>query len=149
MKYSIVLILALLFAACGDTGGTAIDLTKNGKSTDNNPRAAESFDTVAYFTVRKAIKGLPQFSLVHDGAEYVFSSKENRDAFEMNPEKYIPGYGSYCPVSLSKGLEEKGKPTSWRVYKDRIYWFFSDKHAEEFDQNPDEILRKADENKKD
>ena len=145
MRYLMIAMLALFLGACATTESKVVE-TESPKV--EVYKSTESFDTVAYFTVQKAIKGLPQFSLVHDGVKYIFSSKENRDEFEQNPEKYIPGYEAYCPVSLANGSNVKGKPTVWRVYKDKLYWFFSEKHADEFDENEEEILKKAEENSK-
>ena len=49
--------------------------------------ALRGFDPVAYFTQKKAVKGEPQWTVMHHGVTYEFASKEDQAAFQANPEK--------------------------------------------------------------
>jgi YHS domain-containing protein len=53
-------------------------------------------DLFAYFTEEKLVRGSAMHSPTHDGATWHFASAENRDLFELNPEKYACQYGGYC-----------------------------------------------------
>jgi YHS domain-containing protein len=57
--------------------------------------AIKGYDTVAYFTVGKPVKGSTQFSHDWNGAKWLFASKEHPDLFAASPEKYAPQYGGY------------------------------------------------------
>ena len=57
--------------------------------------AIKGYDTVAYFTVGQAVKGVPEFEASYNDARWFFSSAANRDLFKDNPERYIPQYGGY------------------------------------------------------
>jgi len=57
--------------------------------------AIGGYDTVAYFTVGKPVKGSKEFTHQWNGANWHFSSAENRDLFKSAPGKYAPQYGGY------------------------------------------------------
>jgi YHS domain-containing protein len=57
--------------------------------------AIEGYDTVAYFTEKKAVKGTARFSHSYKNAIWHFASAENRDRFASDPKRYAPQYGGY------------------------------------------------------
>ncbi len=57
--------------------------------------AIEGYDSVAYFTEEKAVKGSPDFTHFWKGAIWRFASPGNRDLFAGNPQKFAPQYGGY------------------------------------------------------
>jgi YHS domain-containing protein len=63
--------------------------------------AVQGYDTVAYFTDNKAVKGSPRFSSEYDGANYFFASAEHKALFDAAPAKYAPAYGGYCGYAAS------------------------------------------------
>jgi YHS domain-containing protein len=62
---------------------------------DNNGVAIKGFDTVAYFTLNRPVKGNKKLAFAWNGATWWFSNKEHRELFVKNPEKYTPQYGGY------------------------------------------------------
>ncbi|MES1221505.1 MAG: YHS domain-containing (seleno)protein, partial [Bacteroidota bacterium] len=65
--------------------------------------AIRGYDAVAYFTESKPVKGKKEFSFNYKGATWLFSNKQNLDAFKSNPGKYEPQYGGYCAYGLADG----------------------------------------------
>ena len=57
--------------------------------------AIKGYDTVAYHTEGRAVKGKSKYSYEWSDAKWHFASAENRDLFATNPEKYAPQYGGY------------------------------------------------------
>jgi len=57
--------------------------------------AIKGYDTVAYHTEGRAIKGQSKFSHEWNDAKWYFTSAENRDLFTADPERYAPQYGGY------------------------------------------------------
>jgi YHS domain-containing protein len=57
--------------------------------------AIHGYDTVAYFTEKKAVKGTNEIQHRWKGATWQFASLANREKFAGNPEKYAPQYGGY------------------------------------------------------
>ena len=57
--------------------------------------AIKGFDTVAYHTEGRAVKGNSKFSHKWNDAKWYFVSEANRDLFIKDPERYAPQYGGY------------------------------------------------------
>jgi YHS domain-containing protein len=55
-----------------------------------NNKAIYGYDTVAYFTQNKPVKGEDDITTEYKGAVWHFSSAENKALFEASPEKYAP-----------------------------------------------------------
>jgi YHS domain-containing protein len=70
-------------------------LAKPGINTDDRGVAIKGYDTVAYFTEEKPVKGREEFSFEWKGARWLFSSREHLDLFAKDPERYAPRYGGY------------------------------------------------------
>jgi len=87
--------------------------------------AVAGHDPVAYFTQGKPVKGSTDHSLVHEGAEWRFSSADNKAMFEANPAKYAPQFGGYCAYAVSQGYTAKGEPDVWKIVDDRLYLNFN------------------------
>jgi YHS domain-containing protein len=68
---------------------------KNKINSDMFGVAIKGYDTVAYFTEGRAVKGKSKFSYSWNDAEWYFASAENRDLFAADPEHYAPKYGGY------------------------------------------------------
>ena len=57
--------------------------------------AIKGYDTVAYFTQGRAMKGKSEYSYDWNDAKWYFATAENRDLFAADPEHYAPKYGGY------------------------------------------------------
>jgi YHS domain-containing protein len=57
--------------------------------------AIKGYDSVAYHTEARAVKGDSEFSYVWNDAKWYFASAKNRELFAANPERYAPQYGGY------------------------------------------------------
>jgi YHS domain-containing protein len=57
--------------------------------------ALKGYDTVAYFTMGKPVKGDEEYAYEWSGAKWLFSNKEHLDLFASAPEKYAPQFGGY------------------------------------------------------
>lgn len=79
------------FLALGPTEVRGFD----GIETDVLGVAIQGYDTVAYFTEGRPVKGTSNFSYIWNEAEWHFASAEHRDLFAANPKKYSPHHGGY------------------------------------------------------
>ena len=82
-----VVILALL--TMGISPGIAVDKVSKSKS----GVAIRGFDTVAFHTEKRAVKGKKEFSYQWNDAAWHFKSAENRDLFAAEPLRYAPQFG--------------------------------------------------------
>jgi YHS domain-containing protein len=69
--------------------------SKNKVNTNSLGVAIKGYDTVAYFTEGKAVKGKKEFEYEWQDAKWRFSSAANRDKFVANPQAYVPQYGGF------------------------------------------------------
>ena len=88
---------------------------------DVNGVILSGYDTVAYFTMSKPIKGDSSISAVHDGAIYHFSSEANRDTFKADPAKYAPQYGGFCAYGAAIGAKFPIDPEVFAVVDGKLY----------------------------
>ena len=113
---------------------------------DENNIAIDGYDSVAYFTQRQPIEGSKQFSHVWQDAKWQFSSAKHRDMFADNPERYAPRYGGFCVMAMASGLVYKVNPKEFRIIKGKLYLNYSKKYSDQFDEDPDTAIDKADQN---
>lgn len=86
--------------------------------------AISGFDTVAFFTEKKAIPGKPGFEFSYLGAKWLFSNQENLNLFQNNPEKYMPEWGGQCAWGVSEnGLSKKKISGSFEMINGKLYLF--------------------------
>ena len=57
--------------------------------------AIRGYDSVAYFTEGKAVKGNEKYAFSWNEAVWYFSSAEHRELFAANPKKYVPHRGGW------------------------------------------------------
>ena len=90
---------------------------------DENHVAIKGYDTVAYFTDGKAIKGSGEFEYQWGDAKWRFSSAAHRDMFAADPERYAPQYGGYCAGAMANGGLSVANPTAWTIVDGKLYMF--------------------------
>ncbi len=112
---SILLASVLLFAAAAGAG--------EGKllAVDPNHVAIKGYDTVAYFTDGKAIKGTAEFEYVFDDAKWQFSSAAHRDLFATDPDRYMPQYSGFCAGAMVFGDLTPADPEAWTIVDGKLY----------------------------
>jgi YHS domain-containing protein len=91
-----------------------------------NNIALGGYDAVSFFK-SKPLEGQTNFSLLHKGAEWRFSSEANRDLFKANPDAFEPQYGGYCAWAIAGGKLAKGSPKYWHIDDGRLYLNYNGK----------------------
>ena len=86
--------------------------------------AIKGYDTIAFFTQKKAVQGSPEFTYEWGGAKWLFVNDENLQKFKQNPEQWAPQYGGHCALGMAEGYISK-KPTSgdFEVVDGKLYLF--------------------------
>ncbi|MDO9335214.1 MAG: YHS domain-containing (seleno)protein [Caulobacter sp.] len=83
--------------------------------------AVGGYDTVAYFTQGKPVRGLDSFQTDWNGATWKFSTAANLAKFKARPTAYAPQYGGYCAWAVANNYTAKGDPTQWRIVGGKLY----------------------------
>ena len=103
-------------------------LTTFAQNVDYNTKKgfiAKGYDVVAYFD-NEAIEGKTEFTTMHYGVNYKFSSEENLKKFSSNPEKYIPQYGGYCAYAIAdSGKKVDINPKTFEIRDEKLYLFYN------------------------
>ncbi|MEZ5839132.1 MAG: YHS domain-containing (seleno)protein [Hyphomicrobiales bacterium] len=107
--------------------------------------AIEGYDPVSYFTPDGPRLGLDKLEFAWRGAIWRFANEGNLAAFREAPEIYTPRYGGHCAMAAARNAIADGKPLLWRVYRERLYLFYSVGNRAAFDTEPERWMRRADE----
>ena len=70
---------------------------------DAEDLAILGYDTVAYFTDGRPVKGSPEFEYVWQDARWRFANAEHRTLFASEPEHYAPQFGGFCTGGMTLG----------------------------------------------
>ena len=116
---------ALLLAATTSHFATAaeppINTLKNSLFGGRTDTAINGYDTVAYFTVGKPVKGQDALATEWMGAKWKFSTQAHLDLFRANPEKYAPQYGGYCAYGVVQDNLVKVEPDQFTIRDGKLY----------------------------
>jgi YHS domain-containing protein len=108
--------------------------------------AIKGYDTVAYFSASKALKGSESFTFQWHGMTWYFLTKENRDLFAVSPEKYAPQYDGYCAWAMSEGRKSITDPEVWKIVNGKLYLNCSSAAYEKWSKDIPGNIKKADAN---
>jgi YHS domain-containing protein len=110
--------------------------------------AIMGYDTVAYFTDGRPVKGSEEFSYEWLGTPWHFASKEHQEMFMSEPAKYAPQYGGYCagevagPGSVTVNID----PEAFKIIDGKLYLIYDHDNAAAFADAADDLVPKADAN---
>jgi len=112
--------------------------------------AIKGYDTVAYFSEGRAMKGSEEFSHNWLGTPWHFANAKHRDLFVEEPGRYAPQYGGYCTLGVGldgHAAENIDPETSWRIIDDKLYFVYAAEYVGELDgPSRDDWLAKAEAN---
>jgi len=110
--------------------------------------AIMGYDTVAYFTEGKAVKGSEEFSYEWLGTPWHFANERHKAIFVSEPAKYAPQYGGYCAgeVAGSGSVTVNVDPEAFKIIDGKLYLVYDQGNAAAFADNADNLVPKADAN---
>lgn len=117
----ILLIISTLILANIAWAEPPINTLKNSFFGGRTDTAILGYDSVAYWTESKPVKGTDEFVFIWRGAKWKFANKNNLDLFTANPEKYAPQYGGYCAYGVANDDLVKIEADQFTVYKGKLY----------------------------
>lgn len=108
--------------------------------------AIEGADPVAYFTQSRVVTGTEEFAFTWKEAEWRFSSQENLDLFQSDPEAYAPQYGGYCALAVASGYTAEIDPEAWRIVDGKLYLNYSKAVQKNWEEDVPGNIQKGDAN---
>ena len=109
-----------------------------------NNKAIYGYDTVAYFTEDKALKGSEKFTTSWRGADWFFSSQAHLDLFEDAPEQYAPQYGGYCAYAMATGDFVGIDEDAFVIDNGKLYLNYSASVQQKWLSNKAQYIQQAD-----
>jgi YHS domain-containing protein len=116
-----VLVAATAFAAGAAFAAPPVNTLKSGFFGGRTDTAINGYDTVAYFTDGKPVKGDDAHVFEWMGAKWKFASQAHLDLFKATPEKYAPQYGGYCAYGVAQDHLVGVEPDKFKVIDGRLY----------------------------
>lgn len=108
--------------------------------------AIKGYDPVAYFILKKPVKGKKEHAYEWGGQTWYFFTADTRKLFVAHPEKYAPQYGGYCAYGLSRGYKAKIEPEAWSIVDDKLYLNYDLGVQKDWNKKQAEYIEKADRN---
>ena len=140
MKKLILFVLGLALTLPG------VAQTKTLLNLDKAGVAIQGYDPVSFFTDHKPVKGSEQFVQRHNGAVYLFVSREHRDLFKADPAKYEPSFGGYCAYGVSHNKLAEVDVEAFQIVDGRLLMQYSKGVRDDFNKDTKGNLSKADAN---
>ena len=109
----------------------------------NTGLAIHGYDPVAYFTDGAPVLGKGEFEHRHAGVVWRFRNSGNLAAFVADPEVYLPRFGGYDPVGVSRNVPLAGDPRIWLIEDDRLYLFQSPENKAIFSVHSEQVTAAA------
>ena len=135
---------AVLFSTAAWAAELPVNTLKTGLFGGRTDTAINGYDTVAYFTVGKAVKGQDSLATEWMGAKWKFASQTNLDLFKAHPEKYAPQYGGYCAYGVTQGYLVKVEPDQFTVRDSKLYLNFDADVQAKWLKDPAGYIKDAD-----
>lgn len=121
-----------------------VNTLKGGLLGGRTDTAILGYDTVAYFTDGKPVKGQDMYAHEWMGAKWKFSSQAHLDLFKANPEKYAPQYGGYCAYGVSQDHLVSIEPDKFKVEGGKLYLNYDADVQATWLKDPAGYIRQAD-----
>lgn len=137
------MLVALALASLGSATVPRAATTERVVVDRHTGLAIYGVDPVAYFTAKRPTAGRENFELRHAGAVWRFENEGNRAAFAAVPEVYMPQFGGYDPVGISRGVATPGTPALWVVSDQRLYLFYTAEARAAFVAAPSQVMAAA------
>ena len=83
--------------------------------------ALHGVDPVSYFSGTPATQGKAEFSAVHKGSTFLFSSADNRAKFLADPGAYAPQFNGFCAFGAAGGYKAKSDPVAYSLVDGKLY----------------------------
>lgn len=142
------LALAMGMAACLATptafAAPPVNTLKTGLLGGRSDTAILGYDSVAYFTVGKPMKGQDRFATEWMGAKWKFASQGNLDLFKANPTRYAPQYGGYCAYGVAQDNLVSIEPDKFTILDGKLYLNYNAEVQATWLKDPARYVRLAD-----
>jgi hypothetical protein len=109
-----------------------------------NGKAINGYDPVAFFKDSKPVMGTDNYTCTYKDVKWLFSSKQNLDAFQADPGHYAPQYGGYCAYGTAMGHKAPTEVDTWSIVNGKLYFNYNSKVKAGWVKDQQALIEKAD-----
>ena len=103
---------------------------------------------MSYFDINEAIPGQPEYASTYKGVTYYMANEGRKQAFDQDPEKYIPAYGGWCAFGMTMEDKFPVDPQAFKIVDDRLFLFLRNEKIDALElwnaENESHQVNKAD-----
>ena len=143
-RLALALGVASCFASPAALAAPPVNTLKAGLLGGRSDTAILGYDSVAYFTADKPVKGQDRFATEWMGAKWKFASQGNLDLFKSDPEKYAPQYGGYCAYGVAQDNLVSIEPDKFTVLEGKLYLNYNAEVQATWLKDPARYVKQAD-----
>jgi len=133
----------VLLTVCAAFVSTPVTADETLMNKDADDVAIQGYDTVAYFTEERAVKGKSEFEFEWHNARWRFTNEKHRDLFAASPERYAPQFGGLCAGAMVRGVVVKADPEAWTIVDGKLYMKVNKQFRDEWREDPAGNISKA------
>ena len=114
--------LAALLAGVAIITGSQAQAASSAIFTPSSGLALDGYDTVAFFTQARPVRGDARFEGIWQGARWRFSTQDHLNRFLAEPARFAPQYGGYCAWAVgARNALAPGDARYWRIVDGKLY----------------------------
>lgn len=137
---TVTLIMVALVLASAMTAAWAEEI--------NPPLAIDGYSPVSYYDPGVPEKGSAEFSTAYNGRTYWFTSAEQLERFQSDPERFEPLFPDHCPYNLALGRAAEIDPTHFKIVDGNLLLFHRSEEMDGLEQwenhgDEEELLERA------
>ena len=137
--------LALTVALTASPASAAAEHnTAPGLTAAGAPLGLHGVDPVAFIDIGNRVEGRAEYTAVHDGVAYYFSTRDNMNKFKRNAADYIPQNGGFCTYGVSVGKKFDGDPQFADVRDGKLFVFLNEEIYNAYQADKAGTISKAD-----
>ena len=106
------------------TIATGSETSSSYLNLDDQGLALQGYDPVSYHS-QDPEKGKKEFTFQHDGATYLFSSRNNLETFKASPHTYLPAFGGWCAWAMLDGEKVEVDAETYKIINGTSYLFYN------------------------
>jgi YHS domain-containing protein len=109
----------------------------DGTGPSNETIALSGYCAVSLVCDRKLVPGNTRFMIRHQGHVYLFATLESGERFRKEPERFVPAYDGFCPVTrVRQGTAKAGEPSWGVLYAGHLFLCATQEDRRLFLENP-------------
>ena len=144
MSLRTYLLAFLMFLGLAVHAAPPVNTLKNSVFSSVTDTAINGYDSVAYFSQNKPVKGQDAFVFDWKGAKWKFATQANLDQFKSNPDMWSPQYGGYCAYGVAKDNLVKVDPEQFTVLAGKLYLNYDASIQKDWRKDPEGFIKAAD-----